>query len=101
MMPREVSMAAASNLITVDLGPLRQRVEKRVQSGLYKNAAEVIRAGLEALDREEADNGGWSDAELIRLANESLTDPEPCIPAEDIFRELHAIHLKAVQERAL
>ncbi len=57
-MAREVPMAAASNLITIDLGPLRQRIEERVQSGLYENAGEVIRAGLEALDREEIEELG-------------------------------------------
>jgi antitoxin ParD1/3/4 len=85
-------MATVSNLVTVDLGPLRQRVEERVQSGCYESADEMIRAGLEALEREEKDCNGWNDAELIRLAEESLADPRPSIPAEQVFRELRAIH---------
>jgi putative addiction module CopG family antidote len=47
-------MATAQNTLVVDLGPLRQSVEERIQSGSYASADEVIRAGLLALEREEA-----------------------------------------------
>jgi antitoxin ParD1/3/4 len=54
----------------------------------------VVRAGLLALEREEAARNRW----LIQLAEESLADPEPSIPAADVFRELRAIHAEALQE---
>jgi len=89
-------MGTAENTVVVDLGPLRQRVEERVKSGSYASADEVIRAGLLALEREEADTNEW----LVQLAEESLADPDPSIPAADVFRELRAIHAEAVRERS-
>jgi putative addiction module CopG family antidote len=40
--------------VTVDLGDLGPEVQARIDSGEYASASEVIRAGLQALDREEA-----------------------------------------------
>ena len=79
-------MAMAQNTLVVDLGPLRQSVEERVQSGSYASADEVIRAGLLALEREEAGNHEW----LTKLAEESMADPRPSVPAAQVFRELRA-----------
>jgi len=79
-------MGATQNTVVVDLGSLRQSVEDRIQSGSYASADEVIRAGLLALEREEAGTNEW----LTRLAVESLADPRPSVPAEQVFRELRA-----------
>jgi antitoxin ParD1/3/4 len=79
-------MATAQNTLVVDLGPLRQSVEDRVQSGSYSSADEVIRAGLLALEREEASRDEW----LTKLAKEALADLRPSVPAAQVFRELRA-----------
>lgn len=79
-------MAPAENTIRVDLGTLRRVVEERVESGSYANPDEVIRAGLLALEREEAGLNEW----LTRMAEEALADPRPSIPAAQAFRELRA-----------
>ncbi|MGA3080130.1 MAG: type II toxin-antitoxin system ParD family antitoxin [Terracidiphilus sp.] len=79
-------MATAQNTLIVDLGPLRKSVEDRVQSGSYASADEVIRAGLLALEHEEMATNEW----LIQLAEESLADPRPSVPAAQLFRELRA-----------
>jgi antitoxin ParD1/3/4 len=89
-------MGAAQNTVIVDLGPLRQKVEERVKSGSYASADEVIRAGLLALEREEASTNEW----LIQLAEESLADPEPSVPAAEVFRELRAIHADALRSES-
>jgi antitoxin ParD1/3/4 len=81
-------MTPAQNTIRVDLGALRQAVEERVESGSYATPDEVIRAGLLALQREEAVLNEW----LTRLAEEALADPKPSIPAAQVFRELRAKH---------
>jgi antitoxin ParD1/3/4 len=79
-------MAAAQNTVVVDLGPLKQIVDERLESGSYTSADEVIRAGLLALQREEKTRDEW----LIKLAEDALADPKPTVPAERVFRELRA-----------
>ncbi len=92
----EAFMATAQNRIVVDLGPLRKSVEDRVQSGSYASADEVIRAGLLALEREESATDVW----LTRLAEESLADPRPSVPAAQVFRELRTKYGRPVGELA-
>ena len=87
-------MGAAQNAVVVDLGPLRQRVEDRVKAGHYASADEVIRAGLLALEREEAALNEW----LTKQAEKSLADPRPSVPAARVFRELRAIHRQATRK---
>lgn len=77
-----------SKPITVTLGELQDRVDARLQSGSYASASEVIRAGLRALDREEA----AIDAVLRQKVQEALDDPRPAIPADQVFAELRAHH---------
>jgi antitoxin ParD1/3/4 len=79
-------MAVAQNTLVIDLGPFRQSVEDRVQSGSYASADEVIRAGLLALEREESATEVW----LTKLAEEAVADPRPSVPAAQVFRELRA-----------
>jgi antitoxin ParD1/3/4 len=62
--------------------------EARVQSGAYASVSEVIRAGLRALDREEA----ALDEVLREKVREALDDPRPSIPADQVFAELRAHH---------
>lgn len=88
-------MGAAQNAVVVDLGPLRQKVEERVKSGSYASADEVIRAGLLALEREEADTNEW----LTQLAEEALADPRPSVPAAQVFRELRAKYGRPIGEQ--
>ncbi|HUA99462.1 MAG TPA: type II toxin-antitoxin system ParD family antitoxin [Terracidiphilus sp.] len=87
-------MGTPQNTVVVDLGPLRQAVEERVKSGAYASPDEVIQAGLHALERQEAMLNDW----LTQQAEESLADPEPSIPATEVFRELRAIHRKTIRE---
>jgi antitoxin ParD1/3/4 len=86
-------MATIQNTIVVDLGALRKSVEERVQSGSYASTDEVIRAGLLALQREETANNEW----LTKLAEDSLADPRPSVPAAQVFRELRVIHREATK----
>ena len=84
-------MGTTQNTVTVDLGSYREAVERRIKSGSYASPEEVIRAGLLALEREETGLNQW----LTRQAEESLSDPEPSIPAAEVFRELRALHREA------
>jgi len=82
-MGTEARMEAAEDTIVVNLGPLRKAVEQRVKAGSYASTDEVVRAGLLALEREEAGTNEW----LTRLA-----DPRPSVPVAQVFRELRARH---------
>jgi antitoxin ParD1/3/4 len=79
-------MEAAEDTVVVNLGPLRKAVEERVKAGSYASTDEVVRAGLLALEREEAGTNEW----LTRLAEESLADPRPSVPAAQLFRGLRS-----------
>ena len=90
----------ANKPITVTLGPLAERVEARVRSGDYASVSEVIRAGLRALDREDAlierlfvpidENDPKWIAYVRDKVEEALADPRPPIPAEEAFARLEA-----------
>jgi len=78
--------------LTVTLGDLAEKVEERVRSGEYESPSEVVRAGLEALAREER----AFEAILKRKVEESLADPRPSIPAAEVFANLEAHHRQRV-----
>ena len=74
--------------ITITLGEMQERVDARVRSGAYVSVGDVLRAGLRALEREEA----AIDAVLRRKVQEALDDPRATIPADQVFAELRAHH---------
>ncbi|KPF62202.1 hypothetical protein IP69_20975 [Bosea sp. AAP35] len=72
--------------LTATLGDLAEKVEERVRSGESASPSDVVRAGLEALAREER----AFEAELKRKVEEALADPRPSIPADQVFARLRA-----------
>lgn len=70
--------------VTITLGDMRERAEARVQSGAYASLSEVMRAGLRALEREEA----ALDSFLKAKVEEALADPRPSIPLDEAISEL-------------
>ena len=87
-------MSRTSRPITVTLGDLQERVEARVESGLYASASEVMRAASRALDREEKALDDWLRAKV----DEAFADKRPSVPARQVFQRLrkhHRAHAKA------
>ena len=78
-----------SKPITVTLGDLQAKVDERLKSGAYSSASEVVRAGLRALEREEA----ALDEVLRRKIQEAYDDPRPSIPAARYSKTCDAIML--------
>ena len=100
-------MAARANRpVSVTLGPLAERAEARVRSGDYASLSEVVRAGLRALEREEAlldrvlppidENDPAWQAYVREKVQAALDDPRPSIPHEEVkhrIRERHAARI--------
>ena len=66
--------------VSVTLGALGKAAEERVRSGQYASMSEVVRAGLRALEREEAE----FDAILKRKVEEAFADPRPSLSIDDV-----------------
>lgn len=79
-----------STTITVDLGEQHELLDRRLQSGVYGSASEVLKAALVALDRQD-------DAAMRAKIEEALDDPAPDIPAETVFADLRAHHQASVK----
>lgn len=88
---------SASNPVTIDLGDQGFQVQARIDSGEYSSAAEVIRAALDALEREEA---AFDDI-LRRKIKESLDDPRPDIPMDEVFDRLERKHAALMKANGL
>jgi antitoxin ParD1/3/4 len=63
-------------------------LERSLQSGLYDDASDVMRAALCALEREEA----VLDEVLREKVKASMADKRPSLPAADVFKRLRARH---------
>jgi antitoxin ParD1/3/4 len=76
----------SSKPVTVTLGEMASRAERHLASGRFASMSEVVRAGLRALDREEA------ALELLLHARvqEALADPRPAVPLAEAFAQVRA-----------
>lgn len=80
--------------LTVALGELAEKVEERVRSGAYGSASDVVRAGIEALEREER----AFDTELKAKVEDALADPRPWLKASEVSARMRAYHAQRVAE---
>jgi antitoxin ParD1/3/4 len=83
----------SSKPISVTLGRQHASLERRLKSGQYDNASEVLRHALRALDREEA----VLDEVLRQKAKASMADRGSSIPAGEVFKRLRAHHDRRVK----
>jgi antitoxin ParD1/3/4 len=67
--------------VTVTLGAMGDRARAHVESGRYASLSEVMRAGLRALDREEA----ALDALLKAKVEAALADERPLMSLDEAF----------------
>ena len=84
---------ATAKAIRVDLGAQHASLERRLKSGQYGDAGEVLRAALRALDREES----TLEDVLREEVRASMADKRRSVPAEDVFRRLEARHARRVK----
>jgi len=88
--------ARANKPISVTLGPLAEKVERRVKEGRYASASEVIRDGLRALDREDA----LFEEILKAKVAEALADTRSPIRSEEMRRRLAEMHIARLKRGA-
>ena len=84
---------AGSKAIKVELGAQHESLQRRLDSGRYDDASDVMRAALRALDREES----TLDDVLREEVRASMADKRPSIPADDVFKRLEARHARKVK----
>ncbi len=69
--------------------PLEEYINKKVESGLYNSASEIICEGLRSLQEKEQDNARKENLDILlmeRLAK--LEAGEKTIPAEDVKKSI-------------
>lgn len=92
-----IAMAScADKPVTATRGPLTAAARDRVEPGRTASVGEVVRAGLRALDREEA----LLDERFKARVAEVLADPRPVQPAEAVRSGLAARHAKRTRQGA-
>jgi antitoxin ParD1/3/4 len=65
---------------------VQAKVDARIESGAESNAIDVVRAALEALERDEATKLAAVRAKIER----SLADPRPSVGADEAFDRVEA-----------
>lgn len=68
-----------ADAVSVTLGKMGDRARAYVDEGRYASLSEVVRAGLRALEREEAVLDGLVKAKV----EEALADPRPYVPLDE------------------
>jgi antitoxin ParD1/3/4 len=84
-----------SKPITVTLGKQQASVDRRLASGEFDSASEVMRAALRALDREDV----LLEDTMREKIRASLDDPRADVSAEEVFERLRAHHEKQVTSK--
>ncbi|WP_375459374.1 type II toxin-antitoxin system ParD family antitoxin [uncultured Enterovirga sp.] len=88
--------------VRVNLGEMQSYAEKLVSSGRYLSLDHVVQDALQALREDINDHEAWLEdpatIEWMRAkVKESLDDPTPPIPAEEVFERLELKHRKRMK----
>jgi antitoxin ParD1/3/4 len=65
-------------------------IERKLKSGEYASASEVVREGLRALQERDAAIEYWLRGEVAATYDEMEKHPERGIPIEEAFKRLDA-----------
>jgi len=86
-------------MLNVSLGLDFDRfILEQVASGRFRDASEVLRAGLRLVQEHESSHAEHL-AELRRQINEAFDDPRPSIPAEEVLDGLRRKHEERMRAR--
>jgi antitoxin ParD1/3/4 len=65
-------------------------VEKKIKSGMYASASEVMRDGVRALLERDAALERWLNEEVVAGHQEYTADPSKGVPAEKVVDRIRA-----------
>ena len=84
-------MESAEKLSITLPAPLARLVREKVESGAYASNSEFIRTALRAWQERETERE-LQLASIRARIDESINDPRPPIPAEEVFARLRKLH---------
>ncbi len=74
---------------TVSLPPEHAAfIDEQVASGTYASASEVVRAGLRALQAQNAAIDRWLREDVASVYDAMHEHPDRAVPASDVFADL-------------
>lgn len=81
----------ADETLTITLDPdLAERVRKQVESGAFANAAEVVRAAVDAFERTPGEAFGGRSADEVRALVEEADRDSTTYTADEVKARLRA-----------
>ena len=84
--------------MNVNLTPeLESLVRRKVASGMYTSASEVVRAGLRALQERDQAVERWLREEVVPAHDAMTADPARGLPAQAVFDDIRAHHAAAMK----
>ena len=90
-------MSNAAEKISITVTPAMKRVlEERVASGEFASASELMREAFRTWQKQQ-DEHQARVAEIRARIQQSLDDPRPSIPAEDVFENLKKMHAQKLK----
>lgn len=75
-------------------------IDRKVSSGDYASASEVVRAGLRALQERDRAVEDWLRNQVAPTYDAMLADPSRGIPASSVFDDIRALHARKTEESA-
>jgi len=75
-------------------------IDRKVKSGAYASASEVVRAGLRALKERDEAVERWLREEVVPVCEEIDADPSQAISAEELTASIQAHHVKSTRKSA-